>query len=197
MPLVESPCFALRKPPEGGAFLLKGRLTMKMLFCGLAVLTLTSAPAMAETETPAFLSQHETTAADEMAIRAILTAYTTAVSTGNQAAFEALLLNDRIPFSSTSSAVGPKADPKTVETRRYSEFRKAIFESGVRYSQQFYNVHIQQDGPLAQASLDFVTREAENGRGGYGFKTLQLLKVAGQWKIASEFYTGRPLPGGS
>ena len=172
---------------------------MNKLCCGLALLILagTEAPALAETEAPTYLSKHETSAADEAAIRAALTSYTTAVSTGDQKAFEALLLNDQVPFSSTSSAVGPKADPQTVETRRYSEFRKAVFESGVRYSQQFYNVRIEQDGPLALASLDFVTRETETGRGGYGFKTIQFLKVQGQWRIASEFYTGRALPGGS
>jgi hypothetical protein len=32
------------------------------------------------------------------------------------------------------------------------------------------------------------------GRGGFGWKTLQLLKVKGQWKIASEIYTVRDLP---
>lgn len=170
---------------------------MKMLFCGLALATLTTAPVLAETEAPAYLSQHLTNATDEAAIRAVLSTYTSAVSTHDQKAFEALLLNDQVPFSSTSSAVGPKADPNAIETRRYSEFRKAIFESGVRYSQQFYNVRIEQDGPLALASLDFVTREADSGRGGYGFKTIQFLKVQGQWKIASEFYTGRALPSGS
>ena len=170
---------------------------MKMVFCGLALATLTALPAPAETDAPAFLSQHQVSTADETAIRAVLATYTTAVSTHDQKAFEALLLNDQVPFSSTSSAVGPKADPKAVETRRYSEFRKAIFESGVRYSQQFYNIRIEQDGALALASLDFVTRETDNGRGGYGFKTIQFLKVQGQWKIASEFYTGRALPNGS
>lgn len=170
---------------------------MKMLFCGLALATLTTLPALAEAETPAYLSQHQTNPADEAAIRAVLNTYTNSVSTHDQKAFEALLLNDQVPFSSTNSAVGPKADPQAVETRRYSDFRKAIFESGVRYSQQFYNVHIEQDGQLALASLDFVTREVDSGRGGYGFKTIQFLKVQGQWKIASEFYTGRPLPSGS
>jgi hypothetical protein len=49
-------------------------------------------------------------------------------------------------------------------------------------------VHIQQDGLLAQVSLVFVNSTAQGDT--WGWKTMQLLKVAGQWKIASEFYTG-------
>ena len=75
-----------------------------------------------------------------------------------------------------------------------SRFRQAVFERGVRYTQHFYNVHIQQDGDLAQVSLDFVTKAMKSGDGGFGWKTLQLLKVRGQWKIASEIYTVRDPP---
>jgi len=53
---------------------------------------------------------------------------------------------------------------------------------------------IEQDGVLAQASLDFVTRVTGSKQGGYGFKTLTLVKVQGHWKIASEFYTAFSLP---
>lgn len=68
------------------------------------------------------------------------------------------------------------------------------FASGTRYEQHFYNVEIKQDGPLAQVSLDFVIKEIGTQAGGYGRQTLQLLKVQGQWKIASEIYTAYPLP---
>jgi len=90
--------------------------------------------------------------------------------------------------------VGPEADVHNVDTRRYAGFRKTVFASGVRYTQQFYNIHIERDGGLAQVSLDFVTKNAKSGRGGYGWKILQLIKVQGQWKIASELYTARSLP---
>jgi len=168
----------------------------KILISGLALLAAT-APlpgATAQEAPPAYLSQHETHADDIRAIRKLLTTYTTSVTNGDEAAFETLLLNDQVPFSSTNELVDPKADAHAVDTRRYSRFRQAIFASGVRYTQQFYNVHIEQDGVLAQVSLDFVTKEAESGRGGYGWKVLQLLKIRGQWKIVSELYTAHSLP---
>ena len=160
-------------------------MSEKIFLSGLALL--------AATTPPAYLSQHETHADDTQAIQKLLTIYTTSVTNGDQAAFEALLLNDQVPFSSTRDLVGPKAEAQP-DTRRYASFRQAIFLSGTQYTQQFYNVHIEQDGVLAQVSLDFVTKDAKTGQGGYGFKTLQLIKVLGQWKIASEFYTGHPLP---
>jgi len=37
-------------------------------------------------------------------------------------------------------------------------------------------------------SLVFVNTSPQGSS--WGWKTMQLLKVSGQWKIASEFYTG-------
>ena len=54
-------------------------------------------------------------------------------------------------------------------------------------------MRILQDGALAQVSLDFVTVDAGTEKGGYGWKTIELLKVGGGWRIASEFFTGYPL----
>lgn len=142
---------------------------------------------------PAPVGQHQTEAEDTRAIEALLAAYTTAVTRSDRAAFEALLLNLDVPFAATDSVLAPRNGPMG-ETRRYAQFRKAVFESGARLEQSFHNVRIQQDGPLAQVSLDFVTRDLGAARAAYGFKTLQLLKVAGQWKIASEFYTAYALP---
>jgi hypothetical protein len=67
-----------------------------------------------------------------------------------------------------------------------------VFHSGRHFQQSFSKVHIEQDGALAQVSLDFVTREGDGG--GIGWKTLQLVKTAGGWKIASELFTVRNLP---
>jgi hypothetical protein len=145
---------------------------------------------------PAYLSRHETSADDLAAIQTLLTTYTTSVTNHDEAAFEALLLNEQVPFSSVSGAIGAGAAAPP-DTQRYADFRKAIFAPGARYSQQFYNVHIEQDGGLAQVALDFVTKDEASGRAGYGWKTIQLLKVQGRWKIASEFYTGRSVPNAS
>lgn len=142
---------------------------------------------------PPYVGQHRSTVADQKAIAQVLEAYTQAVSTRDVARFEALLLSRDIPFSSTD--IVNKADGATViDTRRYADFKAAVFDSGERFAQQFYNVRIEQDGDLAQASLDFVTTRIVSGRAGYGWKVLHLLKVRGEWKIASEFYTVATAP---
>ncbi|WP_254073687.1 hypothetical protein [Burkholderia sp. S171] len=80
-----------------------------------------------------------------------------------------------------------------MDTRNYAAFNAVIFASGSRFHQQFHNVKIEQVGALAQASLDYVTTEDATGSVSYGWKVIHLLKVSGNWKIASEFYTGYPL----
>jgi hypothetical protein len=172
-------------------------VSKKILLSGLALLVMrmiTPSDAMAGEAPPTYLSQHETHAEDIQAIQTLLTTYTTAVTNCDEAAFERLLLNDQVPFSSMDELVGPKADAHNVDTRHYTGFRQTVFASGVRNKQQFYNTQIEQDGALAQVSLDFVTKNAKSGRGVYGWKILQLVKVQGQWKIASELYTARSLP---
>ena len=125
------------------------------------------------------------TGADRSAIEALLESYTRAVSTKDQPLFETLLLNKDIPFSDAGSAIkGKGADGGT---RRYESFRRGVFE-GPAFTQKFQDVHIVQDGPLADVSLVFVNTATDGSS--WGWKTLQLLKVDGQWKIASEFYTG-------
>ena len=159
--------------------------------------TLAIAPSAALAQkAPAFLSQHETSVADRQAIEKLLDTYTTSVTNGDEAAFEALLLDDQVAFSGTYEFTNPGADGARVVTQHYRRFRESIFASGKRYTQHFYNVHIDQDGILAQVSLDFITQETQTGRGGYGWKTIQLLKIRGHWKIASEFYTAKTLPAG-
>ena len=127
----------------------------------------------------------ESTGADRVAIQALLDNYTKAVSTKNQALFETLLLNMSIPFSGAEQAVEAKG--AVGGTANYADFRKGVFE-GPPLTQRFQDVDIRQDGPLAQVSLVFVNTSA--GGSSWGWKMLQLLKVGGAWKIASEFYTG-------
>jgi ketosteroid isomerase-like protein len=166
----------------------------KYLLCSTALLSLIlSVPGVAQ-QTPAYLGKHDTTVADRQAIEQVLATYTKSVSDGDEKAFSALLLSDQIPFSSTQGMNLDGAHSSHVETRHYAAFRESVFESGIHYTQHFYNIHIEQDGVLAQASLDFVTQVTGSDKGGYGWKVLQLLKVGGQWKIASEFYTAHPLP---
>jgi hypothetical protein len=127
------------------------------------------------------------TGADRAAIEALLATYATSVSTKNEALFESLLLSKAIPFSGVgaidqSSAAG-------LATANYASFREGVFK-GAPFTQRFQDVHIDQDGRLAAVSLVFVNTTKDGCS--WGWKTLQLLKVNGRWKIASEFYTGHP-----
>ncbi|MEO8924366.1 MAG: hypothetical protein ABI330_16300, partial [Caldimonas sp.] len=55
------------------------------------------------------------------------------------------------------------------------------------FTQRFKDVRIQQDGNLATVTLVFINTRPQSES--WGWKALQLLKVDGVWKIASEFYT--------
>ena len=118
---------------------------------------------------------------DRKAIDALLGNYTKAVSSKDQALFETLLLNKQTTFSDVSSAIAAK------EAAHYDSFRKGVFD-GPAFTQRFQDIHVAQDGSLADVSLVFVNTSAKGVS--WGWKTLQLLKVEGKWKIASEFYTG-------
>ena len=126
----------------------------------------------------------ESDGADRAAIVTLLDTYTAAVSSKNEALFETLLLNKTIPFSSVTSAVGSSGAEGG--TQNYDSFQKGVFQ-GTPFTQRFQDVHILQDGLLANVSLVFVN--TADGTSNWGWKTLQLLKVDGRWKIASEFYT--------
>lgn len=98
-----------------------------------------------------------------------------------------MLLDDRIPFSDVATTPVTNAP---VDLRQYEAFRKAVFASGQHFRQRFSNIHIEQNGPLAQVSLDFVTeRVSGKPESAAGWKVLQLVKTGDRWKIASELYT--------
>ena len=167
------------------------RLLLASLIAG------TSAAAVAVPAPPPSFGGHEARPEDDAAIRQLLDSYRAAVKAGDEQAFAALLLNEHVPFTGVPSTALGKADAGGVDIQRYADFRSAIFGSAKRYEQRFDHVRILQDGALAQVSLDFVTVDAGTDSGGYGWKTLELLKVGGRWRIASEFYTGYPLPAGT
>lgn len=132
-------------------------------------------------------SHFESTGEDRKAIDSLLANYTKAVSTKDQALFETLLLDHSIPFTGTPVAGKSGADH---DTRRYETFRKAVFE-GEPFTQRFRDIHIQQDGSLANVSLVFENTQP-NGSS-WGWKVMHLVKVDGMWKIASEFYSSHPM----
>lgn len=140
---------------------------------------------------PADLGHHSSTAEDRAAISAVLDRYTRCVTAGDEPGFRALLLDDDIPFSAVSPARTGN-EVTTTSLRRYADFRDAVFRSGGHFRQSFSHVRIEQDGPLAQASLDFVTVHGNDGS--VGWKVLQLVKTTEGWKIASELFTVRSLP---
>jgi hypothetical protein len=124
--------------------------------------------------------------ADRAAIEAVLATYTKAVSNKDQRLFETLLLNKSIPFSyvpKDGHAIGEHG------TEQYEVFRKGVFE-GPPFTQRFEDVRIQQQGGVADVTLVFVDTTAKSVY--RGWKTIQLLRVDGVWKIASEFFTDYP-----
>jgi len=163
-------------------------------FCAFALCLSAASFATSAQDIPDVVGKHQNDPAEKKAIEHVLSIYTTSVSNGDEAAFSSILLNDQVPFSSTGELHLDKAEPAHLQTSRYARFKQGVFESGKKYRQQFYHVRIEQDGALAQVSLDFITRDARSHDGGYGWKSLTLLKLNGQWKIASEFYTVYPLP---
>lgn len=158
----------------------------------IAMLPLALCPATAH-EIPPGAAKHQVSAEDQRAIKVVLATYTRAVSTSDEAVFSGILLNEQIPFFSTDGLAQQHASQQLPDTRQYQGFRDAVFRSHQHLTQRFYNVNIEQDGELASVSLDFVTLVAGTQRGSYGWKTLQLIKVGGAWKIASEFYSAYSL----
>lgn len=150
-----------------------------------AVVTLSATPLVAASYRTPVPATFESRGADRRAIEALLETYTRAVSTKNHALFESLLLDTAIPFAEIP--VSGKAGSGLVDTARYEDFRKGVFE-GEPFIQRFQNIHIEQDGELAQVSLVFVNSTAKEEI--WGWKTMQLVRVGGRWKIAAEFFTG-------
>ena len=155
----------------------------RIVLTGLVLFASVVNAALADTPIP---RSFDAMGEDRRAIETLLSTYTTAVSTKNQALFETLLLNRSIPFCGVPAAANTALAADSA-AQQYERFRKGVFE-GAPFRQRFQSVRIQQDGSLAQVSLVFVNSTEQGAT--WGWKTMQLLKVAGQWKIASEFYTG-------
>ena len=156
---------------------------MKTIAMAVLLTTLAALPVCADPIPAQFASTGE----DRSAIEALLTTYTTAVSTKNEPMFEGLLLNKDIAFSGVGAR--DRSESQSVVTANYDSFRNGVFQ-GPPFTQRFQDVHIEQDGRLASVSLVFVNTAADGAS--WGWKTLQLLKVGSRWKIASEFYTAHP-----
>ena len=164
------------------------------LFPALLLAAIATAASAVPPPPPAFAGRHEPTTEDRAAIELVLDTYRAAVKAGDEARFAGLLLSEHVPFMGVQAARLAKAPAGDLDIARYADFRSAVFGTQQRYEQRFDNVRILQDGAMAQVSLDFVTVDAGTDQGGYGWKTIELLKVAGHWRIAAEFFTAYPLP---
>ena len=96
-----------------------------------------------------------------------------------------MLLDKGVPFSGVP--LPGKGTGSTVKTANYEDFRKGVFD-GEPFTQTFRDIHIKQDGSLSQVSLVFENTTATEKS--WGWKTMELIKVDGRWKIAAEFFTG-------
>ncbi len=158
--------------------------TMKILLLAI-VLTMVTPTVMAVPYRTAVPATFESRGDDRQAIAKLLEDYTKAVSTKDQALFESLLLDKGIPFSGVPLA--RKRGDLTVNTSQYEDFRQNVF-AGEPFTQNFRDIHIRQDGALAQVSLVFENTALRERI--WGWKTMELVKVGGRWKIAAEFFTG-------
>jgi len=158
---------------------------MKVLFSGVVLAMLVALTTAATPYRTAVPASFESRGDDRQAIEKVLANYTKAVSTKDQALFESLLLDKTIPFSGVP--LSEKTEGSSIKTANYEDFRKGVFE-GEPFTQEFKNIHIEQDGMLAQISLVFVNTTSTSES--WGWKTMQMVKVNGRWKIASEFFTG-------
>ena len=131
----------------------------------------------------------------EQAIRQVLDNYTSSVTNGDRALFESQLLDTAIPFFGVRGQLPDDFAPCLESVQNYAGFRQGVFDSGTKFKQKFFDVAIRSDGDLAQVSLNFKTLRVEANQGGAGWKILHLLRVGGDWKIASEFYTVHALAG--
>ena len=130
---------------------------------------------------------------DDVAIRHLLDTYTKSVMAGDRARFESQLLDLSIPFYGVTQGRKPVERSGLAIVQDYAGFRGAIFDSGKKFRQTFSNIKIEQVGNLAQVSLDYQTAPQDQAYAFTRWKVLQLIKLDGQWKIASEFYTGYPI----
>ncbi len=130
-------------------------------------------------------------APDRAAIEQVLNNYATAVTNSDEALFMTTLLDDQIPFFAAGDVATQSLSLKSADTHAFAAFKHAVFHTNTRYRQTFDHVVIEQDKSLACVQLHFITRVVSSGAAAEGWKTLQLLKVGDQWKIASEFYTVR------
>jgi len=155
----------------------------------VAIVLALAVSACASEQSPTYIGTHITTDQDRQAILDVLNTYTRAVNTGDQALFESQLLDQKIPFFGLGGTLPPSFEPRLASVQDYASFKQGFPKSGQGFNQRFYNIHIEQDGDLAQASLNFENAPIDDSGAANGWKTIQLLKVAGHWKIASEFYT--------
>lgn len=192
--MAQSPVVPLSLPDTGREPILAVRSRIRAGITIAASPLMTNIPALVLSLFLATAVPLPAAADDSAAIRAVLDAYTGSVSSGDRAAFEALLLDPAIPFLGLSDGkLAAKHGASAGAIAQYAGFKKSVFDSGRQLTQRFFDVKIAHEGDLAQVSLQFETRVVGQAGGSRGWKTLELLRVAGQWKIASEFYTVYPL----
>jgi hypothetical protein len=122
-------------------------------------------------------------------IEKVLETYYTAVTQRDEALFLTTLLDKNILFFSVGDSNSVDPELTTAKMQDYKAFSQRIFHSEERYRHTFERIQIAQEGVLATASLYFTTYRLVTGGTSRGWKTLQLVKVAAEWKIVSEIHT--------
>jgi ketosteroid isomerase-like protein len=164
-------------------------MTMRV---ALAVFALLASVPAAAAEPPRW----EVSAAERPAIEAVIERFRLAIIAKDGPALSDLLINSRIVFNQLANQAGIDETRKTdrhydgLGNSGFSGFARAVTGAKVPIEERFYNVRIEQDGPLALVTFDFDYLEdgkVENR----GLEHWMLRKIDGTWKIFSVVWTSR------
>lgn len=153
------------------------------------------------TPAPAYLGRYITTPADVQAIEQVTQDFRAALITKDAKKLSALLLNNRILFTSPASPAGVRKRRDTVDANAdgvayggAQDFMNFIAGSKAPVEERFYNIRITQDGHVAWVLFDFDF--LENGKvENHGIEVWQMLKTADErWKILSVVWTSHGAP---
>ena len=156
----------------------------------LAVFALLASVPAAAAESPRW----EVSAAERPAIEAVIEKFRLAIIAKDGPALSDLLINSRIVFNQLADQAGideaRKADRHYdgLGNSGFSGFARAVTGSKVPIEERFYNVRIEQDGPLALVTFDYLEDGKVENR---GLEHWMLRKIDGTWKIFSVVWTSR------
>ena len=150
---------------------------------------------------PAHVGRRHSTPADLQAIQQVTDDFRTALRQHDARGLSALLLNNRILFSSPASPQRVRQTRAEVDLQADGvagygaiDFLRFVASAKQTIEERFHNLQITQDGHLAWVQFDFEF--IEDGRvENHGVEVWQMLKTADErWKILSVLWSSHGAP---